>query len=289
MQQTQVATVLDRYYSPFLKRFPSVEALANADFQDVLKAWEGLGYYRRARNLHAAAGQVAAAEKFPDEVDALLELKGVGRNTAHAVAAFAFRRPVPVMEANVKRVLCRIFAIENPTDKLLWQRAEELLDRKNPFDYNQAMMDIGAVVCTKRAPKCGECPVASICKGKANPQAYPRPVKKKQTPTRHAAILAYYDNRCRYLIQRREGEFLHGLWGFVEHPVTPHHVRDDSIGSVKQIYSHFTLQAEVFRVPGKGQKGQGAYAWKSLEEIEDLPLSKADIKVVALLKESAIG
>lgn len=150
LQQTQVQTVLERFYFPFLERFPNIAALAAAEEQEVLKCWQGLGYYTRARNLHKAARIVQST--LPETVEALHQLPGIGRNTAHAIAAFAFRQPVAIMEANVKRILCRIFALEKPSEAELWQRATELLDTHNPFDYNQAMMDIGAGVCTPDAP-----------------------------------------------------------------------------------------------------------------------------------------
>lgn len=182
LQQTQVATVLERYYHPFLKRFPTLKSLAAAPLKDVLKAWEGLGYYTRAGNLHKAA--LLSCKNFPKDVEGLIALPGIGKNTAHAIAAFAYHQPVPVMEANVKRVLCRVFALKTPDDKILWEKADELLDRKNPFDYNQAMMDIGSYVCTKRAPKCSECPLNKLCLGQTNPLLYPEPKQKKKVPLR---------------------------------------------------------------------------------------------------------
>ena len=144
LQQTQVGTVLERFYSPFLRRFPTLESLAEAPLDDVLKMWEGLGYYNRAKNLHKAAQIVVdmhqkeqqngqthrSAPTLPSDIDILIKLPGIGKNTAHAVAAFAFREPVPVMEANVKRILCRLHKLESPTDKILWERAYELVDKK---------------------------------------------------------------------------------------------------------------------------------------------------------------
>ena len=128
LQQTQVKTILERFYHPFLKKFPTVAALANAPEQEVLKAWEGMGYYRRAKYLHAA--MKLAQTHMPNTVEALIALPGIGRNTAHAVAAFAYKQPVPVMEANVKRVIHRIFALKKAKDEELWAKAFEL-DRKS--------------------------------------------------------------------------------------------------------------------------------------------------------------
>jgi len=171
LQQTQVSTVLERFYFPFLKRFPNLETLAAAPLDDVLKLWEGLGYYNRAKNLHKSAGLLSKgqaqgiAPTLPESIEKLLTLPGIGKNTAHAIAAFAFRQPVPIMEANVKRILCRLHKLESPTDKTLWEIAYQMVDRENPFDYNQAMMDIGATLCTVKAPECERCPLSDICQG----------------------------------------------------------------------------------------------------------------------------
>src|SRR5471030_2980369 len=136
LQQTQVKTVLERYYFPFLQRFPTLAALTAAPQDDVLNAWQGLGYYNRALNLHKAAKR--CGEQLPGTAEALMSLPGIGRNTAHAIAAFGYRQPVTVMEANVRRVLSRIFALSCPDEKTLWDKAGALLDKGNPFDYNQA-------------------------------------------------------------------------------------------------------------------------------------------------------
>src|SRR5262249_17261464 len=164
LQQTQVKTVLERFYMPFLKQFPTIEKLTNAPQKDVLKAWQGLGYYNRAINLHEATKQCEHA--LPKTPEALAALPAIGKNTANAIPAFAYHPPGAVMEANVKRVLSRIFAMKTPDEKTLWEKAATLLDRNEPFDYNQAMMDLGSMVCTKRAPKCRECPASGICVGK---------------------------------------------------------------------------------------------------------------------------
>lgn len=130
LQQTQVKTVLERYYFPFIKRFPTLKALGNAPLDDVLKMWEGLGYYTRAKHLHQTARQIS---KMPETIEALMKLPGIGKNTAHAIAAFAFKQPVPVMEANVKRILCRIHKLKTPSEKQLWEHAYALIDKKKSF------------------------------------------------------------------------------------------------------------------------------------------------------------
>lgn len=279
LQQTQVKTVLERFYAPFLAQFPTIEALAAAPQQAVMKAWEGLGYYTRARNLHMAAKQTGKA--LPATVEGLLALPGIGRNTAHAVACFGFGVAVPVMEANVKRVLCRVFAMKAVDEKALWEHAGELLDRANPFDYNQAMMDIGAMICTKRAPRCAECPLAGICQGRAAPEEYPAPKARKQTPIRERVIVVYQDKTGKFYVRQRESRFLGGLWGFIEYEHPPHLPSARLIGQVQQVYSHFTLQAQVLLMHATPPEKGGT--WATREALSHLPLSKADTKVVALL------
>ncbi len=292
LQQTQVATVRERYYGPFLERFPTIAALAAAPAREVMKSWEGLGYYRRAAHLHEAAKR--SKGKLPALVETLMALPGIGRNTAHAVAAFAYGTPVPVMEANVKRVLCRIFALKTPDERALWEKAELLLNRKHPFDYNQAMMDIGAMVCTKRAPRCDICPAATICKGKISPESYPAAKAKKQVPVRGRIIAVFTDGAGQYFLAPRATRFLGGLYGFVEADADALSVTfmgriyplagAKLLGAVSQSYSHFTLDARVVLLKMKGQMRKAAGMIKAnLAEMKRLPLSRADQKVADLL------
>jgi A/G-specific adenine glycosylase len=169
LQQTQVETVRD-YYVRFLTRFPDVMSLAAAPREQVLKAWEGLGYYRRAMHLHAAARQIAADDgKMPATRAALQALPGIGRYTSAAIASIAYGEPVAAVDGNVKRVLSRLFALPRPGENLTTQiqaLAERLLDRRRPGDFNQAWMDLGATICRPREPRCGQCPLESVCLGK---------------------------------------------------------------------------------------------------------------------------
>lgn len=289
LQQTQVKTVLERFYYPFLKKFPTLAALARAERTDVMKAWEGLGYYNRAANLHETAKRSAAG--LPRSVEELVALPGIGRNTAHAVAAFAYRQAVPVMEANVKRVLHRVFALESAAPDMLWEKAWALLDRKNPFDYNQAMMDVGATVCTKRVPACGICPLNGICKGRHVPERYPTPVKKKRVPVRRRRIVILQDEKGRCFVQQGTGRFLHGLYALpqaepgalrIEAEGTSYRLKPAKpLGAIAHVYSHFRLEAEVcvLAIPGSRKN------WKSPKQLAALPLSKADHKALALLAQ----
>ncbi|HBD99516.1 MAG TPA: A/G-specific adenine glycosylase, partial [Gemmatimonadetes bacterium] len=164
LQQTRVQTVL-AYYDAWLERFPDVEALADAETDEVLKAWEGLGYYRRARNLHGAARLIRERPDggFPDTYARLRSLPGVGDYTAGAVASMAFGEAVPAVDGNVRRVLSRLFDEAKPPASWLRWKASELLDAERPGDWNQALMELGATLCSPRSPRCGACPVVEWC------------------------------------------------------------------------------------------------------------------------------
>lgn len=192
LQQTRVAVVEGRYQE-FLRRFPTVESLARAREQTVLAAWSGLGYYRRARSLHAAARQIAREGHFPRTAEALQELPGIGRYTAGAVASIAFGVPVPVVDGNVKRVLTRLLG-QSLSDDGCWQAAGELLDPCRPGDFNQALMELGALVCLPGTPICGNCPLATLCIARG-------PEVGRKRSSRHKAIL-------RYSLIRRDGSVL---------------------------------------------------------------------------------
>lgn len=272
LQQTQVKTVLERYYFPFLKRFPTLKDLGEAPLDDVLKMWEGLGYYNRAKNLHKTAGMIT---HLPEEIEQLIALPGIGINTAHAIATFAYKKPVPIMEANVKRILCRLYQLSKPTDKALWDYAYALLDKDNPFDYNQAMMDIGATLCKPKDPHCEACPLAEICQGKENPTLYP--IKKKRVvPTREEQVMLFVYNEKLSLTQRK-GKFLHGLWGFesIDVPLCA----SEYIGEVTHIYTHFKRKAKIY-VYHELDPEQEVYF--SVEEIRKLAISKVDDKILRL-------
>ncbi|SFV57521.1 A/G-specific adenine glycosylase [hydrothermal vent metagenome] len=277
LQQTQVKTVLERYYFPFLKKFPTLKVLGESPLDEVLKLWEGLGYYNRAKNLHKTA-QILLKEQngvLPSELDELIKLPGIGKNTAHAIASFAFGKPVPIMEANVKRILCRIYKLKTPTDKILWQKSYSLVDKAHTFDYNQAMMDIGATICTPKNPACNLCPLQEICQGKKEPTHYP--VKKKNSiPLRETYIMLYvYDNKLS--LTQRNGKFLHGLWGFpsIEVPLCA----SEYIGEVNHTYTHFKLRCKVY-LYHTFEKEEKRYF--NTKDIHKLAISKVDEKILNL-------
>lgn len=193
LQQTQVATVIP-YFERFIERFPDVRRLAAAELDDVLAAWSGLGYYRRARSLHAGALAVVERHdgRIPDSLEALLALPGVGRYTAGAIASIAFDRPAPILDGNVRRVLSRLFAIDASTlsrseeERKLWSLAERFADGPAPGDVNQALMELGALICTPSAPACGDCPWSRSCAGRAEPGRYP--VVRPKPPTTRVQV-----------------------------------------------------------------------------------------------------
>ena len=272
LQQTQVATVIP-YYRRFLRRFPSLRALAAAPVDDVLAVWAGLGYYSRARSFHAAARIVVAEHRgrVPRRVDGLLTLPGVGRYTASAVASIAFGVRAAVVDGNVTRVFCRIFNIAanaraGRTQRRLWALAEELVPTARPGDFNQAMMELGATVCAPKEPACSQCPVSGACEAfrLGRQRSLPRAPRRKKTPHYDVAIGLIW-RRGKVLITKRPMDaMLGGLWEFpggkqegtesleeaVRREVKEETGLDVRVGghliSVKHAYSHFRVTLHAF-------------------------------------------
>jgi len=217
LQQTQVATVT-RYYDVFIARFPDIHCLAQASLDDVLALWSGLGYYRRAKLLHACAQTIVARfqGEFPREEQALAELPGIGRSTAAAIAAFAFQRRAAILDGNVKRVLARVFALELDTQSskalhAFWSLAESLLPQSEDMPaYTQGLMDLGATRCLQRQPRCEQCPLQAVCKAKSQgrERALPLAKPKKSLPLRYWVMVWISDGQSILLIRRPE----HGIW-----------------------------------------------------------------------------
>lgn len=224
LQQTQVATVLP-YYRRFLGRFPTVAALASATEDEVLALWSGLGYYSRGRNLHRAAGIIVDAHggRFPGTLEALMALPGIGRSTAAAIVVFAFGGRAAILDGNVKRVLARLRGIEGYPGETavaarLWRDAEALLPEKNLVAYTQGLMDLGATVCTRRRPRCGECPVRALCAALATDRvaALPTPKPRKALPQRRTMMLVLQRAGEILLEKRPPAGIWGGLWCFPE-------------------------------------------------------------------------
>ncbi|CCN84388.1 A/G-specific adenine glycosylase [Vibrio nigripulchritudo SFn27] len=217
LQQTQVATVIP-YYERFLKRFPTVTDLANAEQDEVLHLWTGLGYYARARNLHKAAKEVADKYngEFPQDLESMNALPGIGRSTAAAVLSSVYKLPHAILDGNVKRTLARSFAVEGwpgqkKVENQLWEYAEAHTPSTDVDKYNQAMMDMGAMICTRSKPKCTLCPVSTLCESNKNGNQldYPGKKPKKEKPVKETWFaLLYHDNHI-WLEQRPQS----GIWG----------------------------------------------------------------------------
>ncbi|MEM7529280.1 MAG: A/G-specific adenine glycosylase [Pseudomonadota bacterium] len=270
LQQTTVATVTPRYQA-FLTRWPRVDDLAAAPREDVLAEWAGLGYYARARNLHACADAVVSrhAGRFPDTEDALLTLPGVGAYTAAAVAAIAFDRPAVVMDGNIERVMARLFAETDPLPDVkprLKSRAAALTPSSRPGDHAQALMDLGATICTPKRPACGICPVMDDCEGRRQGIAaeLPRKARKAAKPVRAGTVFVAFDRAGRVAtVIRPDKGLLGGMralptteWSVeAARPVPPFKAEWRPIGEVRHTFTHFHLRLTVMVAHGSTVPG----------------------------------
>jgi A/G-specific adenine glycosylase len=242
LQQTQVSAVVP-YYERFLARFPDVKALAAASEEEVLQLWSGLGYYARGRNLHAAA-RVISREGFPKTSRQIQELPGIGRSTAAAIAAFAFGERAAILDGNVRRVLSRCYGISE--EKKLWEKAENLTPGKDVETYTQALMDLGATVCTRAAPACGRCPVAARCVARREDRIgeLPAPRARKPLPTRRATWFVVR-HRGEVLLERRPSKGLWGgLWVFPEKTSGYKIKRQKRLPALEHGFTHFKLRVQ---------------------------------------------
>ncbi len=277
LQQTTVATVKG-YFETFLARWPTVEALAEAPLDDVLAAWAGLGYYARARNLHSCAGKVAGEHggRFPASETELLALPGVGPYTAAAIAAIAFDAPCAAVDGNVERVMTRLYAIETPprrTKALIRESAEALVPGARAGDFAQALMDLGATVCTPRRPLCAFCPWAGHCAAfrAGAPQAYPVKEKKLEKPRRRGAIFILTRGEEILITRRPQKGLFGGMNVFPSTPFTRDVPSEECLDfapcpaewralaePVSHVFTHFALQATIFMARPKGAPALGS-------------------------------
>jgi A/G-specific adenine glycosylase len=276
LQQTRVGVVKERY-TKFIAQFPSAERLARAREATVLAAWSGLGYYRRARALHGAAKEIVRRGSFPRTVPDLMELPGVGRYTASAVASIAFGEPVGVVDGNVKRVIGRLVnrtpqtEVAN-TEKQYWETAGQLLDRRSPGDFNQAMMELGALVCLPAQPLCHACPVAALCGARG-------PTKRSERPARRKAELHYAlarRNGSILLCQRnKQSTLMPGMWELPEIAA----LKERKLPLLQLRHSITTTDYTVFVHSEKKIKRQGD-RWVPLRSIDRLPLTGLTRKII---------
>jgi A/G-specific adenine glycosylase len=320
LQQTQIATVIP-YFERWMARFPTVQILAGTSLDDVLKMWEGLGYYSRARNLHAAAKLVTTENDghLPHTVPELMELPGIGRYTAGAIASIAFGQSVPVLDGNVIRVLSRLIDLpedvtKGATKTKLWQLATDLVPDQRPGEYNQALMELGQQLCLPALPKCTSCPLAAFCLARKRNSTNQRPVRSPRKKIPHYDVVAgviwqgkEQSSTAYFLITRRPLEgMLGGLWEFPggkqeKGETLPHTLRreireelaiDIIVGEqftvVKHAYTHFRITLYVFHARSNGGQpqhiGVAGHAWVTLADLDKYAFAAADHQIIAALK-----
>jgi A/G-specific adenine glycosylase len=277
LQQTQVSVVVE-YFERFLKAFPTLEDLSAADEDSVMRLWAGLGYYSRARNLHACARMVVQEQggQFPRRAEDLMKLPGIGRSTAGAIASFCFGEPSPILDGNVKRVFARMLCLEQPIDstaaqKILWAHAQKLMPREQPGVYNQALMDLGAMICTKSAPQCERCPVRAFCKAfdKGLVDRYPLPKEKRKMPLVERVMLLYRSGEEVLLVHRAQKGVWQGLWSLPEAEAMP--AEAVAAGDFSHRFTHYALHARVYRIDVRNRNASDIPAgkWISLRSFEE--------------------
>lgn len=313
LQQTQVQTVVP-YYERFLGRFPTVSALARAHEEEVLGLWAGLGYYRRARLLHAAAKTIVEqhAGHFPQVLNQIEQLPGVGRYTAGAVFSFAYNQPAPIVEANTARVFARLIGLETSLTsaegkKNLWRTAEALLPGRNPREHNYALMEIGALVC-RPSPDCAACPLTTWCRAYQEGRTAEIPVlSTKPEKLQRLFVGAVVQRGEHYLIRQiPEGEWHHGLFSFPAVPAPCESLQDEhreqlgrllaDVGRIRAVQPFAELQYTVTRhrvrlqvyrcTLSVSRRAASPFSWRTLPEICTLPLSSPQRKLLDLVKEN---
>ncbi|HEX9934728.1 MAG TPA: A/G-specific adenine glycosylase [bacterium] len=315
LQQTQAATAAV-YYKRFIRLFPNVRKLARAPLDDVLKSWEGLGYYGRARNLHRTARMVAASHggKVPDAFETLAALPGIGRSTAGAVLSIAFGKRMPILDGNVIRLLSRVFRITENVDSRetrarLWSLSERLLPETRLRAFNEGLMELGASVCRPRNPACGSCPFSRFCQAKRLSLQGDLPIRTPKKSLPHFDVTAGVVSRNgKFLITKRPPKgLLGGLWEFpggkLEKGETlkaclRREIREElgitvRVGqflvSIRHAYSHFKITLHVYRCRYEGGRirlrGCDDYAWIGASELERYAFPGADRKIIQRLKE----
>ncbi|MEM8937217.1 MAG: A/G-specific adenine glycosylase [Pseudomonadota bacterium] len=300
LQQTTVATVRPRF-DLFLGQWPSVSDLADAPRDDVLAAWAGLGYYARARNLHACAQAIASEHDgiFPDTEDGLRELPGIGAYTAAAIAAIAFDRPCAVVDGNVERVVSRLFAIDTPlplAKKEIGTRTAEIWPDARSGDFAQSLMDLGATICRPRAPACNACPITDNCKASKapSPERYPVKPPKRKKPIRRGVAFALFNGRGDILLERRpEKGLLGGMLGLPgtrweptlmnKEAGAPTTVDWAQAGKITHVFTHFRLELDVYRARApKGFRKPSTMVWMKPDEAKLPTVMRKAVEVLAL-------
>jgi A/G-specific adenine glycosylase len=313
LQQTTVVAVKP-YFERFLNRFPDVASLAAASEDEVLRLWEGLGYYSRARNLRKAAQQIVRnGIAFPSTVDELMRLPGIGRYTAGAIVSFAFNRPAPILEANTLRLYCRLLGFRDDPrstsgQRTLWSLAEKLVPLKQPGEFNQALTDLGAIVCTPTEPQCHECPVATCCRafGLGAQADIPQPARRPEVTEVSEAFVAIESAGHFLLIHQPEGVRWAGLWDFPRfelddvptkrQPVKLECLVAESFGlrvevcerltQLKHSVTRYRITLDCWRAELAGPRDVASkltFAWVAPEDFASYPLSVTGRKLADLI------
>jgi A/G-specific adenine glycosylase len=317
LQQTRVETVIP-YFQKWMERFPSVFELAAAPQQEVLNHWEGLGYYARARNLHRAASVIVQdfAGKLPADAQTLQTIPGIGRYTAAAIASIAFGQDEAALDGNIRRVLARVFDVDVPArstegERLLWQLAEENLPSGFASEYNQAIMDLGATICTPASPGCDNCPVADLCQAHNLGNQEARPVKKAKSSIPHHTVTAAVLRRNGqvFIAQRPDKGLLGGMWEFPGGKTKPGEKLEDCLkreiceeldvdikvgnpfGVYEHAYTHFKITLHAFECQLKNgapvPREHQDIRWVKPQELNDFPMGKIDRQIAKrILNES---
>lgn len=302
LQQTRVETVIP-YYERFMQRFPTPEALAEADEDAVLSHWSGLGYYRRARLLQAGVREVVAryGGTVPEDAERRLALPGVGRYTAGAIGSIAFDKAEPIVDGNVTRVLARVFRVRTPvgstdTTKQLWDLAGRLVPGERPGELNQALMELGATVCTPKQPTCDACPIADACHAHARSEVDALPVPKPRKAPSKLSLSAVVATSGRGAMQRvwltkTDQTLFGGLWGVPMSEGAPHEalrdaglrarLRPDAIGKIEHVLTHRRMQVDVYRATGAKADASPARRGFKSDELDRVGTSTLTKKLLA--------
>jgi A/G-specific adenine glycosylase len=308
LQQTQVATVIP-YYEKWISSFPDIKTLANADYGNVLKHWEGLGYYSRCKNIHLTAKSIG--EDFPGTFNELIKLPGIGEYTAKTILAIAYNKQEVGIDTNLERVGFRLLGLKKKS-KFNSSRVKKFLetiqDKSKPGDFNQALMDLGSSFCQAKVVHCSPCPITSECKAtlSADPLKYPEPKKKKPIPNVNVAVCIVYHKDKLLILQRPQNKMLGGLWEFpggkielgeskevaaireIKEETNLSILSPDYIGEVKHQYSHFKVTISLFlkNVNSiKMLKIKENYVWTTMKGLDKFALPKANYKMLELLNK----
>jgi A/G-specific adenine glycosylase len=325
LQQTQIKTVIP-YYERWMARFPNVDALAAAALDDVLKQWEGLGYYSRARNLHAAARQVKAEYdgRLPESVEELMKLPGIGRYTAGAIASIAFDRRAPVLDGNIIRVFSRLIDLPDDVTMLatrtrMWHLADAIVPADRPGDFNQALMELGQTICVPQNPHCLICPLKTICLARERGTQPERPVRPPRKRVPHydvvAAIIWETGKPApdgRFLIAQRPPDgLLGGLWEFPGGKLEPGETLPDALrreireelsieiipgewlATIDHAYTHFRITLHAFHAAYRGGEpqhlGVADHAWLTMDDLDHYAFAVIDRKIITRLRETLVA